>query len=268
MAEDYLHRDEAPFGPQVWARIDEAVIETAKTRLCARRLLHTDGPHGLGLKSIPGPEQTLHEGEEVSVTASGVQPLVGIQAGFRIPKRDIAAHVSMGAPLDLRDAVQGGVACAQREDALLFDGDKKVGALGLLTGQGAAAHKLGAWDEVGQAIEDLIAAVDKLDRAGFHGPYTVALNAMRYNRLLRRYPQGNALELDHLRQLVTDGVVKAPALSKGGVLVAAGRQFASIVLGQDLSVGFVGPDAGDYEFVVSETLALRLAVPEAVCVLQ
>jgi len=52
------------------------------------------------------------------------------------------------------------------------------------------------------------------------------------------------------------------------VLIASGRQFATIVLGQDLAPGFVGPAGRSYEFTVSESLALRLLVPEAVCVLK
>ncbi|MBI2857324.1 MAG: encapsulin, partial [Chloroflexi bacterium] len=54
---------------------------------------------------------------------------------------------------------------------------------------------------------------------------------------------------------------------KGGVLIASGRQFATIVLGQDMSVGFIGPVGERLEFSVSESLTPFIRLPRAVCVL-
>jgi uncharacterized linocin/CFP29 family protein len=62
-------------------------------------------------------------------------------------------------------------------------------------------------------------------------------------------------------------VVKAPVLQKGGVLLASGRQFCSIVIGQDMSVGYNGPAGEALEFTVTESLALLIRAPEAICVL-
>ncbi|MBD3239092.1 MAG: bacteriocin, partial [Chitinivibrionales bacterium] len=124
------------------------------------------------------------------------------------------------------------------------------------------------WREPGDAIEDIILAIDKMDRAGYHGPYRLGLSSSLYNRLFRRYPQGNTLELDHLRTLVTEGVVKMPDITSGGILLAYGRQFASVAIGQDLSTGFEGPSGRSYTFVVSESVALWLRDAGAVCVLQ
>jgi uncharacterized linocin/CFP29 family protein len=75
-------------------------------------------------------------------------------------------------------------------------------------------------------------------------------------------------EMEHIQTLVTGGLVKVPILKDGGVLLAVGRQYASIVLGQDMTVGFIGPDEEKLEFSVSESLALYLRVPASVCVLE
>ena len=114
----------------------------------------------------------------------------------------------------------------------------------------------------------MIKAVTDLDKAGFHGPYSLGLAPELYNLLFRRYPQGNQMELEHLRQVITDGVVKAAALTAGGVLLCSHDVFATIVLGQDLTAGFVGPAGNEYDFIVSESAALKLTQPEAVCVLK
>lgn len=115
-------------------------------------------------------------------------------------------------------------------------------------------------------MEDVIKGVATLDRDGFHGPY--ALPPGRYNLLFRRYRQGNQIEMSHLQSMVTEGIFKAPILKEGGVLLASGKQFASIILGQDMVIGFIGSARGELEFSISESLALRIRQPKAVCVLE
>ncbi|NOZ27606.1 MAG: bacteriocin family protein [Chloroflexi bacterium] len=270
MSHHFLHREDAPFGDEVWQKIDETVTEAAKSQLCARRLLHIEGPYGLGLKTLPSRDAPVEKAdvEGVSLEASSGTPVTVIRGEFALGTRDIAAFEQTGVPLDLSSVAEAAIACARQEDALLFNGSASLGVSGLLNAEGTLSTRLKSWDEVGTAVEDIIAAVMKLDEAGFHGPYALALSPGRYNLLFRRYPQGNQTEIEHLRMLVTDGIVKAPAIPSGGVLLATGRQYASIVIGQDLIAGFIGPAGGRYEFTLFESVALRLLQPQAVCVLR
>ena len=271
MSGTYLHRDDAPFGGRVWESIDSAVIAAAKSQLSARRLLDVEGPFGLGLKALPGGDAELEAdgGEDgVTLSASPAYPVAAIRAEFEISIRDIAAFEERGTPLDLSSAVSAAIRCARQEDELLFNGAPAIGAPGLLTVKGVSSSKLSAWTEVGKAADDIIKALGQLDGQGFHGPYALALSPDRFNLLYRRYPQGPMTELEHIKTMATGGVIKAPAIKSGGVLVATNAQFASIAIGQDMATGFVGPGGGAYEFVVSETLALRLRQPSAVCVLK
>jgi uncharacterized linocin/CFP29 family protein len=96
----------------------------------------------------------------------------------------------------------------------------------------------------------------------------MALAPAQFNLLLRRYPQGDGTELDHIRSIITEGVVKAPNLKKGGVILASGQQYASLVLGQDMTVGYNGPAGDALDFFVTETLALLIRAPESICVLK
>jgi len=267
----FLHRDEAPFSDDVWEEIDETVVGAAKAQMSARKLLHTEGPYGLGTRSIPGPDRVVDTGGEddaTTLSASCDLPVARIQRRFTLSIRDIATFEQRGLPLDTDPAAEAAMECAHCEDDLIFNGSDAVGVDGLLNADGINSTKTKTWDEVGTAIEDVISAVTLLDETGFHGPYTLALAPDAYNRLFRRYKAGSMTELDHIREIVTDGVVKAPAINEGGVLLASGAQFAVIVLGQDLSAGFVGPADNVYEFTVSESVSLDLARPEAVCVLE
>ena len=168
--------------------------------------------------------------------------------------------------LDTSPVAQAALACARIEDDLIFRGAPHMP--GLLTVPGASELTLSSWDDVGAAADDIIQAITTLDGAGFHGPYCMALAPDRYNLLLRRYPQGNASEMEHVKTMVTEGIFKAPILQSGGVLLASGRRYASIVLGQDMTIGFIGPAGEGIEFSITESLALRIQQPQAVCTLK
>jgi len=262
MPNKYLGRDGAPFGEEVWAVMDAVMVEAAKAQLAGRRLLPLEGPYGLGLKAIPLPDEEVASGMFVSKTL----PLAFLVEEFEISLRDLAAYERDGLAFNAQPVAQAAMACARREDELLFYG--AAGLPGLLTASGVQKVQLSDWSAVGAAMDDLIRAVTALDEAGFHGPYALGLAPARYNLLFRRYPQGPMTEMEHIQTLVTGGLVKVPILKDGGVLLAVGRQYASIVLGQDMTVGFIGPDEEKLEFSVSESLALYLRVPASVCVLE
>ena len=71
-----------------------------------------------------------------------------------------------------------------------------------------------------------------------------------------------------VRQIITDPIVKAPAIKTGGILLCTSGPFANIVLGQDLMTGFTGPTGSEYGFTVSESIALWLMQPGAICILK
>ncbi len=266
----YLHRSEAPFDEKVWSAIDEVVNEAARSQLSARRMLEIDGPYGLGLKLIAGRDHTaekIKDSSSVEISISNAIPVVALQKTFSLDVRDVAHFEQTGMPIEMNEAAMSAIACAKMEDSLVFYGSKALASEGLLNARGAHSLKLQKWDETGKAADDVIKAVTSLDNAGFHGPYILALTPALYNLLFRRYPQGDHIELEHLKS-IAGTIIKAPAITSGGVLLAKGKQFASIVIGQDLITRFTGPSAGHYEFTIFESLALRLLEPSAVCVLQ
>ena len=265
---DYLQRADAPFGSEVWGLIDNTVTKAAGSQLTVRKIVSVLGPFGTGFTQIPGKDEMMDPGEGVMVAAGAAVPLVQLSSSFKLAQRDLASFRASGIAPDLSDVARAAMAMAAQEDKLLLQGVPRLGLPGLMTADGVRKITLGDWSSIGTAADNVIEAVSVLDRAGFHGPYSLALSPDSYNLLFRRYPAGSGTELDHLRQIVTGAFVKAPALPAGGVLIADGPQFVAIVVGQDLQTGFVGPTADmGYEFTVSETLALRVNAPEAICVL-
>ncbi|MDI6719965.1 MAG: family 1 encapsulin nanocompartment shell protein [Methanomicrobiales archaeon] len=258
----YLSRGDAPIDGATWNILDATMVEAAKSILSGRRLLHLEGPFGLGLKAIPMTDRRDQEG----LIVSSFVPLPEIHATFALGKRDLAAYERDRLLLDTAPVVQAALDVARREDNLIFHGGG--GVTGLLNTQGSSSIQLSRWDTVGDAVDDIIRGVTRLDESGFHGPYALALAPSRFNLLYRRYEQGQMTELEHARTIVTEGIIKAPVLSDGGVLIASGRQYATIVIGQDMAVGFIGPAGENLEFSVSESLAPLVLQPKAICVLE
>lgn len=59
-----------------------------------------------------------------------------------------------------------------------------------------------------------------------------------YNLRFHRPPQGGN-EQEHVQQMETGRIIKAPSLDAGGVLMASERQYATIILGKYMQVGFI-----------------------------
>jgi uncharacterized linocin/CFP29 family protein len=262
MTHHYLGRDEAPVKAETWRMLDHAMMEAAKSILAGRRLLDIEGPYGLGLKVVPLEDCQVDE----CLMASPFVPVNLISTTFILGVRDILASEENGLPFPISAVAEAAMECARTEDSIIFDGFE--GCPGLLAMEGAGSLTLSSWNTVGKAADDVIKALIQLDGAGYHGPYAMALAPDRYNLLYRRYPQGQGTELEHVRSIVTGGVYKAPAIKSGGVVLATGRRFASIVLGQDMTVGFVGPMGDSLEFSIIESLALVVREPASVCVLK
>ena len=260
MEKTYLGREYAPVSADTWKLLDATMIEAAKSQLAGRRLISIEGPFGFGLKVIPLSDSEIAEG----IVSSPVIPVNVITSTFFLNKRDLAASVK-DPILDLDPVASAAMACARKEDGIIFYGIQDTP--GLLGAEGSGSLALTKWDKVGTASDQIIKAVTQLDDAGFHGPYCMGLAPAQYNLLLRRYPQGDGTELEHVRTILGGDVVKAPVLQKGGVLLASGRQYCSLVIGQDMTIGFNGPAGDALEFSIFESLALLIRAPEAICVL-
>jgi uncharacterized linocin/CFP29 family protein len=204
----------------------------------------------------------------VTVSSACTIPLAMIHSEFTLSIRDVAAFEQAGVPLDLTAAMQAAVALARQENQIIFNGLPSLNLPGLLDIPGNRSVKLRSWNQVGDAAQDVISAVTELDAGGFAGPYALALTPKSYNYLFRLYPQSELTELQHIRQIATDDVIKAAAIPGGGVLVDTSGPFAVIVLGQDMVTSFTGPAPAHYQFAIVESVALWVRVQEAICVLK
>jgi uncharacterized linocin/CFP29 family protein len=66
-----------------------------------------------------------------------------------------------------------------------------------------------------------------------------------------------------MRRLCTGGIYKAPI--DGGIMIDP--RLGVLAVGQDLRSGYVGQDGVHYQLYVSESIALRIDKPTAICIL-
>jgi uncharacterized linocin/CFP29 family protein len=259
---DSQNRAMSGIGEKTWETLERTAVGAAKSQLTARRFIPIEGPFGLGVEAVPLSEEHAQDGRSVARQL----PLNHLFRTFRLSLRDVAAFEREPFLLDSGPAARAAVEVAQAEEELIFTGAKN--APGLTTAPGIHRHKLASWQPLGKAAADVIEAVNLLDAAGFHGPYALALGPARYNSLYRLYPDGSGTELEHIAKMADGGIFKCAGLKTGGLLLATGAHFSAIVIGQDLSVGYVGRIGPDVELSVAESLALFLREPKAVCALE
>jgi uncharacterized linocin/CFP29 family protein len=252
--------------PELLEKIEHAAVSAARDILTGRKILDVEGPYGLGLTSLevgnddicrePGPD-------EASAVVSQALSVPMIYRRFSLSKRRLAASQESGQPLNLKVVEDAGQAVAAREEEFVYQGQLNFRLPGLLTAEGRNTVAGGNWNNIDEVLESVIAAVNILDGKGYRGPYGLALAPALYNNLFRRYPGTDLMQIEHLKRLCTRGIVKTAI--EGGVVVS--RDVGSLVIGQDMQISYLGPDAAHENFTVSESVVLKVEAPDAICTL-
>ena len=80
--------------------------------------------------------------------------------------------------------------------------------------------------------------MSQLRLVGVNGPYSVVLGADAYTALAETSDNGYPV-LEHVKKLVKDEIIWAPAISGAFVLTTRGGDF-DLRIGQDASFGYLG----------------------------
>ena len=257
---DFLSREEAPLSAEEWEKLDHLVIEVAKKQLVGRRFIDLFGPLGAGTQVVPVFAITSPSSGSARIAERQYLPLLSHFEDFSLSWQDIETARQFGTPLELGPAAAAAVACAQKEDKLIF-GD-------LLSKAGTSAP-LGDWGASGAALASIATAVDSLTSKGFLGPFAAVLNPRLYSRLHRIVAGSGLLELNLVKEVATGGVFQTPQLTEAQALVVSmGVQNLDLAVAQDMVTAYMGPDRMDHQFRVMEVVLPRIKRPEAICLLK
>jgi uncharacterized linocin/CFP29 family protein len=278
---DFLMRDEAPLSSEEWEQLDDLVVKTAKKKLVGRRLVEVFGPVGVGLQTISVDRYNvsgacLHTGTAVSCGDDGhdcqgdcdvievaereILQLPFIHKDFVLRWRDIATNRQFGLPMDFGPAAAAAAVVSRKEDEMILGG---------LLGQAGTNVALGDSDQAGSLFQSIVDATSVLAEAGFFGPYALATSPGLYAKMHRPLQGGmGMLAIKQIRELAGGGVYQTPALTGDqAIMISQGRQNLDLVVAQDLSTAYLGPDRMEHYFRVMESVALRVKRPEAICVI-
>ncbi|WNC13292.1 family 1 encapsulin nanocompartment shell protein [Brevibacillus brevis] len=270
---------DSPLTQEEWAQLDATIVEMARRQLVGRRFIDIYGPLGEGIQTITNDvyEESRFgglslRGESLEMTQPSRRVSMTIPIlykDFMLYWRDVAQARTLGMPLDMGAAANAASAGALMEDDLIFNGAAEFDLPGLMNVKGRLTHLKSDWMESGNAFADIVEARNKLLKMGHSGPYALVVSPELYALLHRVHKGTNVLEIEHVRNLVTDGVFQSPTIKgRSGVLVATGRHNLDLAIAEDFDSAFLGDEQMNSLFRVYECVVLRIKRPSAICTLE
>ncbi|HXZ79612.1 MAG TPA: family 1 encapsulin nanocompartment shell protein [Terriglobales bacterium] len=256
-----LHRELAPISDAAWAQIEEEMTRTFKRHLGGRRAIDVRGPAGTGLSAVgTGHLQAIQTpGDGILARQREVKALVELRIPFELQRQTID-DVDRGA----NDADWGPAKIAARrlafaEDGAIFSGYSAAGIVGIF--QGTSNPKRTLPGDVRAYPEAIAQALSQLRLVGVNGPYTVLLGADAYTALAETSDHGYPV-LEHVKRLVEDKIIWAPAIPGAVVMTTRGGDF-ELHIGQDASIGYLNHTDSVVQLYLQETFTFLLLTTEA-----
>jgi uncharacterized linocin/CFP29 family protein len=256
-----LHRELAPISDAAWADLEEEVTRTLKRHLAGRRVVDVHGPSGVGLSAVgTGHLQTIAApGDGILARQREVKALVEFRVPFELDRQQID-DVERGADdSDWQPGKDAAQKIAYAEDRAIFEGYAAAGIGGIRQGTSNPIVTLPA--EVRQYPDAIAQALSQLRLVGVNGPYSALLGADAYTALAETSDNGYPV-LEHVKKLVKDEIIWAPAIAGAFVLTTRGGDF-SLHIGQDVSIGYLSHTDSVVRLYLQETLTFLLLTTEA-----
>jgi uncharacterized linocin/CFP29 family protein len=103
--------------------------------------------------------------------------------------------------------------------------------------------------------------LSRLRLVGVNGPYSVLMGAEAYTGLAETSDHGYPV-LEHVKRLVNEEIIWAPAIAGACVLTTRGGDF-DLHIGQDISIGYSDHTDSVVRLYLQETLTFLLLTTEA-----
>src|SRR5579863_7333347 len=256
-----LHRELAPISDAAWAEIEEETTRTLKRYLAGRRVVDVEGPGGVALSAVgSGHLKTIAApAEGILARQREVKPLVELRIPFELDRQQID-DVERGAnDSDWEPAKDAAQKIAYAEDRAIFEGYAAAGIGGVRQGTSNPIVTLPA--DVRQYPDAIAQALSQLRLVGVNGPYSVLLGADAYTALAETSDHGYPV-LEHVKRLVEDQIIWAPAIAGAFVLTTRGGDF-ELHIGQDVSIGYLSHTDAAVRLYLQETLTFDPLTTEA-----
>ena len=256
-----LHRELAPISDAAWAQIEEEASRTLKRYLAARRVVDVGDAGGTALAAIG----TGHlrgvaaPGDGILARQREVKKLVELRVPFELDRQQIDDVERGSNDSDWQPLKDAAERIAVAEDRAIFDGYAAADIQGIRQGTSNPVITLPS------AVVDypgaIAQALTQLRLVGVNGPYSVLLGADAYRALSAADDHGYPV-LQHIKLLVNEDIIWAPALTGAVVLTTRGGDF-DLHIGQDISIGYLSHTDTSVRLYLQETFTFLLLTAEA-----
>jgi uncharacterized linocin/CFP29 family protein len=148
---------------------------------------------------------------------------------------------------------------AYAEDGAIFKGYSDAGIVGIR--QGTSNPLVTLPDDVREYPNAIAQGLSQLRLVGVNGPYAVLLGANEYTALAETSDNGYPV-LEHIKRLVDDKIIWAPAIDGAFVVTTRGGDF-DLHIGQDVSIGYLSHTDENVTLYLQETFTFLLLTAEA-----
>lgn len=259
-----LRRELAPITPEAWEIIDAEATRVLGLHLGGRKVVDFEGPKGLRKGAVSTGRSNAIEPPRSGVDARLriVQPMVELRAPFRLSIAELD-DVSRGADdPELAALVGAAERIAAVEDTAIFQGYAAAGIDGIAP---ASKHEPVMFTESARLPAAVVAAKERLRRAGVSGPHALVLGPSLYDEVFSEAEGGFPIR-ERVQSLV-EKIVWAPSLSEGLLVSMRGGDF-ELTVGQDLALGYASHDAEGVDLYLSESITFRVLDPAAAIVVR
>jgi len=256
-----LYRELAPISESAWAQIEEEATRTLKRHLAGRRVVDVQGPAGVALAAVGTGHLKKLQPQSRGIVAKQreVNALVELRVPFDLDRQAID-DVERGAnDADWQPAKDAARKIAFAEDGAIFEGYSDAGIVGIRQGNNNPPMTLPG--DVRKYPDAIAQALSQLRLVGVNGPYAVLLGASAYTALAETSDQGYPV-LQHIKRLVDDKIIWAPAIEGAFVVTTRGGDF-DLHIGQDFSIGYLNHTDETVRLYLQETFTFLLLTSEA-----
>jgi uncharacterized linocin/CFP29 family protein len=256
-----LHRELAPISDAAWEQIEEETKRTLKRYLAGRRVVDVPAPGGIGLAAVgTGHLRTIPPpGAGVIARQREAKALVELRAPFELTRQAIDDVERGSSDSDWQPAKEAARIIAFAEDGAIFDGYAGADIEGIRQGTSNPIMTLPV--DVRDYPDAIAQALSQLRLVGVNGPYSVLLGKDAYTLLAETRDHGYPV-LEHVKRLVKDEIIWAPAIEGAVVLTTRGGDF-ELDIGQDVSIGYSSHSETSVGLYLQETFTFRLLTSEA-----
>src|ERR1700688_3828958 len=256
-----LHRELAPISDAAWAQIEEETTRTLKRYLAGRRVVDVPAPSGIALPAVATGHllSIAPPAEDIIARQREVKALVELRVPFDLTRAAID-DVERGAEdSDWQPAKDAARKIAFAEDRAIFNGYPAANIQGIREGTSNPIMTLPT--DVRDYPDAVAQALSQLRLVGVNGHYTVLLGADAYTALAETSDHGYPV-LEHVKRLVNEKIIWAPAIAGAFVLTTRGGDF-DLHIRQDVSIGYSSHSDAAVRLYLQETFTFLLLTTEA-----